>query len=358
MMKVFTSSLVLFVVLFGTIESASAETIWHDASNLKIEGKGWDTNIQQYRRLPKSCKDKVPGSVWKLSRHSAGLNILFSTDSQEISIRWTLINAGLSMKHMPATGVSGIDLYTKNDKGQWRFVANARPVGKTSNCVINTKDITGVNRDYKIYLPLYNGIEKLEIGISSDMQFDQPKMVKRKQVVYYGTSIAQGACASRPGMAFTSILERKLGCELVNLGFSGSGKMEPVMADVLTEIDADVFVIDCLWNIPNSKHELIEERVINLTKTLRKTHPDTPILFVGQSHFKKPWPSTISKVQENAVSKLLADGFKDVHILSGEKLIGDDGEGTVDGCHPNDLGMMRQADAIMPKLKMLLNKKP
>jgi len=347
--------LIIFAMThIGVVVDALAETVWHDASELKIDGKGWTQDIGIYRRLPDRCKGSVPNAVWNLSGETAGLNIKFNTNSQWIALRWTLTKGNLSMPHMPATGVSGIDLYKKNDKGQWVFTENARPRAKSNTYSIDTGDTSGEMRQYKIYLPLYNGVESLEIGVTEGKIFEQPPANKEKSIVYYGTSITQGACASRPGMAFTAILERRMNREIINLGFSGAGKMEPAMADLIAKLDAEIFVIDCLWNLTKEKPDELEKRVLNLARTLRKSHSDIPIVFVGQSHFTGPHPTAVTLIQQTAVKKLLSEGFENIHLVDGADLVGGDGEGTVDKCHPNDLGMLRHAQVLEPILRNLL----
>ena len=321
-------------------------------AGLVIGGKGWDKGIGTYRRLPDAVEGKVPGPVWELSGNSAGLVVAFETDSQWIGLRWRLTSEKLAVPHMPATGISGIDLYGRDDKGKWFFVANGRPEAKENTSSIDTGHTLSEMREYMIYLPLYNGLESLEIGVAEGKKLAQAARPKAKPVVYYGTSIAQGACASRPGMAYTAMLGRRLERDVVNLGFSGAGGMEPVMADVLGKIDASVFVIDCLWNMTDPG--LIERRVVIMGQTLRKAHPETPILFVEQSYFKGPFPTSLSKTQRKGIDKLREQGVENIHILSGQDLLGEDGDGTVDGCHPNDLGMARHAEVLLPVLKKLI----
>ncbi|MBN1817493.1 MAG: SGNH/GDSL hydrolase family protein [Sedimentisphaerales bacterium] len=331
-----------------------ADAIWKNAADLIVGGKGWDRGIGVYRRLPDCAEGKVPASVWALSAHSAGLFIEFETDSDWIGLRWSLTSAELAMPHMPATGVNGIDVYGRDEKGFWSYVWNARPVAKENTFSITLPNPSSSMRMYRIYLPLYNGIEALEIGISDGKSFVQKQESRAKPIVYYGTSIAQGACASRPGMAFTAILQRRLDREVINLGFSGSGKMEPAMADFLAEIDASMFVIDCLWNLSGSDAELIAERVTAFAQTLRKAHPQTSIVFIEQSHFKGPFPTAASRAQRLGIVRLAKQGEENIHSVTGDELLGKDSDGTVDGCHPNDLGMARHADVLAPVLKRLL----
>ena len=177
-----------------------------------------------------------------------------------------------------------------------------------------------------------------------------------KPIVFYGTSITQGGCASRPGMVHTAILGRQLNCPVINLGFSGNGKMEPEMADLLAELDPAVYSLDCL---PNMTAAEVTERVEPFVRTLRKAHPKTPILLVEDRSYTDSFLVS-SKRQRNlesraalraAYERLLAAGTQGLHYLPGEDLLGDDGEGTVDSSHPTDLGFMRQADAFRPVLK-------
>jgi len=347
MKKIILSLIILNQTVF-------ADTLWKNGSEFVVGGKGWEAGIGTYHRLPDAAKGKVPSSVWKLSAQSAGLNVEFETDSESITCRWRLTSENLSMPHMPATGVSGIDLYCRDEKDRWFYVSNFRPGGKETTSSIHTGNTSSKMGSYLLYLPLYNGVESLEIGISEGSRFAQRTRTKVKPIVYYGTSITQGGCASRPGMAFTAILQRRLDREIVNLGFSGSGKMEPIMADFLAQIDASVFVLDCLWNLSRAGSEVIEQRVVNFAQTLRKAHPETPILFVEQSHFKGPFPTRASQAQRKGIETLKKQGVNNIHMVAGDELIGKDGDGTVDGCHPNDLGMTRHAEILLPVLKKLI----
>jgi lysophospholipase L1-like esterase len=168
-----------------------------------------------------------------------------------------------------------------------------------------------------------------------------------------------GACASRAGMAWPSIVGRALDREIFNFGFSGNGRMEKEVAQYLCEIDAAAFVVDCL---PNMTAQLVAERAAPLAKQLREARKDAPILFVEDRTFASAWfDEKRARDHENrrkelraAVAKLQQDGIAGVHLLPGAGLIGDDDEGTTDGSHPNDLGMMRQADKVITALQPLL----
>lgn len=339
--------------------AAQTEPVWHDATEFEIEGRGWTDTESPYDRLPKRAKGVVPGSVWNLSKHSAGLCVRFQTNARALSVRWDVISDTLAMPHMPATGVSGVDLYRRTANGSWEFIQNGRPSGKTNNNMrANLPDTGSGQNECLLYFPLYNGVSKVEVGTPSGTLLSKAALrpeAKRLPVVYYGTSIAQGGCASRPGMAHVAILGRLLDRPIINLGFSGSGKMEKEVASFIAELDPALFVIDCLWNIGGITGSEMNAKVAALVDVIRQAHPNTPILFVGQSviHVSQA-PSGLEKLQETAVRQLREKGVKQLYTCPGKNMLGSDGDGTVDGVHPNDLGMRRQADYLRPVLERLM----
>jgi hypothetical protein len=329
--------------------NADGSTLWYDGKDLLVEGKGW-TDVQSfYDRLPAKAHGRVPGVVWNLSHDSAGLCVRFITDAPEIKVRWTVRGRNLAMPHMPATGVSGIDLYVKEPNAAWRFLGNGRPLAVSST----TSFAVPPNSECLLYLPLYNGTASLQIGIPKDRHISKPdsSSPKRPRVVWYGTSITQGGCASRPGMAAAAIVGRRLDAEIMNLGFSGSARMEPEIADLLAELNPSVYVLDALHNMAP---ELVSSRVEPFVKKLRAAHPDTPILLAEDSSVSNVSPTEKGRIVRDVVNRLTAAGVKNLHFLSNRGMLGNDGEATVDGCHPNDLGMMRQAEVFTQAIKPLL----
>jgi lysophospholipase L1-like esterase len=250
-----------------------------------------------------------------------------------------------------------VDLYGY-EAGQWRWLSVTRPTAQSVEAKLAHGIAPGA-RPYVLYLPLYNGIKSLEIGVEQGAVFTPIPPRTQKPVVYYGTSIAQGACASRPGMAFTNILSRRMDRPFINLAFSGNGKMEREVADFLAEIDAGVYVIDCL---PNMSVEETEKNPGPLVEILRRAHAKTPILFVEDRTFASA--ELLPEIRElhrkrraalrGAFDAMAAAGVANLHYLGGENLLGSDTEGTTDGSHPNDLGMVRYADALEPVVKGLL----
>lgn len=340
--------------------SADGKLIWYDLGDVGIEGKGWTDTKAAYDRLPAKAENMVRGPVWNLSRHSAGICSRFVTDASTISLRWSLTSANLAMPHMAATGVSGVDLYAKADGG-WRWLACGFPKSQTNEIAL-AQGLPAAEREYLLYLPLYNGVSKIEIGIPKDHALAKatPRPADRaKAIVFYGTSITQGGCASRPGMVHSAILGRRLDRPVINLGFSGNGKMEPELATLLAELDPAVYVLDCL---PNMSAQEVAERVEPFVRTIRAAHPSVPILLVEDRNYtdgflvaaKRERNEANHAALSTAFKRLLADGIKELHYLSAEKLLGDDGEATVDSSHPTDLGFMRQAAAFQGTLEKLL----
>lgn len=343
------------------------ELSWHNICDLYVEGKGWTDTNSFYDRLPAKAETVVREPVWNLSHHSAGMCVRFVTDANEIQARWELRSKNLAMPHMPATGVSGLDLYVKDTNGKWMWLAVGRPTQFPVNIATLVKDISKDMREYLLYLPLYNGVSSVEIGIPEGPAFRKaaPYSKDCKPIVFYGTSITQGGCASRTGMVHTAILGRRFHYPVINLGFSGNGRMEPEMADLLAELDPSVYVLDCL---PNMNGQMVAERVAPFVKRLREVHPETPILLVEDRTYSDAFfvPSRRQRNIENRqelhriYSRLKSEGIKHLHYLPGNQLLGDDRDNlaTVDGSHPTDLGFMRQADAFYEVLKPILFGEP
>lgn len=331
------------------------KTVWYDSKLLTLAGRGWDSTESYYDRLPAKAKTLVPSDVWGLSHDTAGMSLRFSTDAASLDVRWALTKNDIGLPHMPPTAVSGIDLYVKDARGQWVFESNGRPRNVSKNKA-HFRLTPGA--DYLLYLPLYNGVKSMEFGIPRTNRLFSPPPADpagRKPIVFYGTSITQGGCASRPGMAATAIVGRRLNLPIINLGFSGSGRMEPEMAHLLSELNPALYVLDCLHNMTLP---MITERVAPFVAILRKTHPDTPILLVEDSNFKHITPTGKGAALRAIFEGLVKDGDKHLHFLSNEGMLGDDLEGTVDGLHPNDLGMMRQAEVFIKALARFVDTRP
>jgi lysophospholipase L1-like esterase len=338
------------------------DTAWYDVRKWGVEGKGWAETERYFDRLPPKAHGVVRQPVWDLSRQSAGMMARFQTDAKNLRVRYTLLSSNLALPHMPATGVSGVDLYAQDTDGQFRWLAVSFPTAKAVEAQLVPEVDPSTEqrgRSYHLYLPLYNGTESLEVGVPKAAAFRAQPPRTSKPILFYGTSIMQGACASRPGIALTAILGRRLKMPVVNLGFSGNGQMEPEVGKLLAELDPAVYVIDCL---PNMSPELVAQRAAPLAQQLRAARPETPILLVEDRTFTNAPFRQSARIAHHerrqalrkAFDELKRAGVGDLHYLPGDDLVGDDGEGATDGSHPNDLGMMRYADAYEPALRKLL----
>ena len=335
--------------------------LWYDINLLDVEGRAFADTKSPFDRLPARAEALVRKDVWNLSRHSAGICVRFITDAPAIHAKWTLTSANLAMPHMPATGVSGLDLYMKTPEGKWHWLANGRPTAQTNTTELASGYDAGPH-EFLLYLPLYNGVSAVSLGLPKNHSLHRGAPYpadKAKPIVFYGTSITQGGCASRPGMVHTAILGRRLGYPVVNLGFSGNGRMETDVGKLMAEIDASVYVIDCL---PNMDAAQVTERTEPLVKLLRAAHPSTPILLVeDRTYSHAPLVSSARKRHDasrnalwTAYRKMVEEGVGGLHYLPGERLLAPDGEGTVDSSHPTDLGFVQHADAFEGVLRPLL----
>lgn len=345
----------------GVLDSDN-KLIWYDAQLLNIEGRGWTDTKSIYDRLPKKAEAIVRPEVWRLSRQSSGICVRFVTDATTIYARWTLKLENLSEATMPATAVSGLDLYVKHE-GRWKWFAVGRPE-KMTNQIALLKEIPEGQREYLLYLPLYNEVSSLEIGlpVGSRLMKAPEYAADRKTVVFYGTSITQGGCASRPGMVYSAIVGRRLNREVINLGFRANGTMDPEMVPLFAELDPAVYVLDCL---PNMTGPVVAERAEPFVRALRSARPNTPIVLAEDRTYpdgilyaaRRERNELNRKELKAAFERLQNSGVRDIYYVKGESILGDDGDATVDASHPTDLGHSRQADAFEAVLKPLLEKK-
>ena len=211
-------------------------------------------------------------------------------------------------------------------------------------------------REYLLYLPLYDGIDSLYIGIDSAAVIQMPNVdlpIREKPIVVYGTSITQGACASRPGMAYTNILEREMNREFYNFGFSGNGQLDMEVAQLLVTIDAGLYIMDCL---PNNTAERLRERLEPFYRYLREHRPDVPILFIESPLFpiiryNQGTADAINaknEVLREFYEKIKAEGAQNIYYMEAEEVFGGNTEFTVDNYHFTDLGFRYFADKLKP----------
>ncbi len=363
-------SVLSFSQQIETIKTDST-VIYYGREHFLIEGTAIADSLKEspYDRLPISYKEKVREPVWDLSKASAGITVRFHSNSTSINLKWTVLN-DLDMPHMASTGIKGIDLYTKYNN-KWRYVTTAGALvglktyqnksipADSINEYELIKNMSPDFREYKLFLPLYDGVTKLEIGIDNNALINKASPNPVKPIVFYGTSITQGGCASRPGMAHTNIISRKLDVDCINYGFSGNGRMETPIVELISDIDASFYVIECLQNMDS---EQVRERVRPLVDMIRTKHPLTPIVLVENMMYTTAFlDQTIETtlIQENEAlknefDKIIKRGTPNIFYIKDNKDFLSDNEGTVDGVHLTDLGFLRYADYLIENFKKKL----
>ena len=339
------------------------DVVWKDAKEkpFSLHGVFYSGEEQLYRRMPKEIADNVSWSVGGLSKHTSGGRIRFRTDSPYVAIR-----AVAQKDNMSSNGslmrMYGFSVYSNGVfEGCLRpdFAAYVNATDKFAFETIAHGRLEGM-RNIEIYFPLYGGICEVWVGLKEGSTVQEPeKYPLEKPIVFYGSSITQGGCASRPGNDYTAVLSRQLNFDYVNLGFSGSAKGEPLIADYLASLDASVMVLDYDFNAPNP--EWLENTHYPMYEKIRKAHPDMPIVFMTRPNFMYDPKNCIPrrKVIYDNFLKAKASGDTQVYFCDGKYLFGkkDWSACTVDNCHPNDIGFSRMAKKLFPILKNILANK-
>lgn len=345
-----------------------------DAQNLRIINHAFAGETERtYARLPRYVKDSIPEGreLWDRQQCSSGIGVRFATNSTRIGCKYTLY-WDTHMIHMADTGLKGTDLYILEGDSVWRHINTNRPYVKKDENGNKTKlvestyvsNLDGKMHEYVIYFPLYDGIEDFSVKVDSGAVITKgsPEVINaNRRIVAYGTSILQGGCASRTGMAATNIIGRELNCEVVNLGFSGEGKQDTYVARAMATIsDVDVFLLD---PVPNCTEMMCDTLTYNFVKTLRALRPDVPIVMLEgpiypyaryDSFFGKYLPKKNNAFRRN-YERLKAENPNNLHYVTSEGLDGPEDDGTVDGIHLTDLGFLHYANKMIPILRPLLD---
>ena len=368
-------SITLFAAIICTLTAIaddSTEASWQyvDAQQLRIINKGWDNTLRDYTRIPAYLRDSVRPDLWERSQCSSGIAVRFATDSKRIGVKYELL-WNTHLIHMADTGLKGTDLYTFEGDSVWRHVNTNRPYITDKNdpeckTVESTyvSNIDGKIHEYMIYLPLYDGVNRLWVKIDSGavITSGRPDLINPgTKIVAYGTSILQGGCASRTGMAATNIISRELNCEVVNIGISGEGKMDACMARAMAQIaDADMYLLD---PVPNCTEMMCDTLTYDFVNILRKARPDVPIVMLEgpiypyaryDSHFGNYLPRKNQAFRRN-YERLKAECPDNLYYITSDGLDGVEDDGTVDGIHLTDLGFRHYADKVEPILREILH---
>ncbi len=313
----------------------------------------------KYCRLPLSFLPECSAGVQDLAWHLAGACVRFSTDADHLAVLWTLTDPS-NMPHFTASGQSGLQLFEENDAGIFH-VKNLIPAMNAGlGCKLNQSayfPLPGGMRHYALYLPLYNGLKELLIGFPQGAQIACGRTPKiEKPILFYGSSITQGGCATKVGSCYSTILCRRLDAAQINLGFSGNGMGEADMAEYIASIPMSVFVMDYDHNAPTAEH--LQKTHEPFYRIVRKAQPNLPIVMVTCPDFEREEDLAIAcrEIIRTTYQKAVAEGDKNVYFVDGETFFGTHERDlcTVDDCHPNDIGFLRMADVLEPVLRKIL----
>ena len=305
-----------------------------------------------YVRIPAEVAKSVSEGVFALHTHTAGGRVRFVTDSPYVAISVKL-NRAYKMPHFAFTGSVGCDMYSGT-----RYIGTiVPPVSVTTEYegVIDTP-LKGEN-EYTVNMPLYSGIDKMYIGIRSGCVLKAaPDYKDIKPIGYYGSSVTQGGCASRPGIAYQSIISRELDCDFINIGFSGSARAETEMANYIASLDMGAFVYDYEYNaLTFEEYKSTHERMF---KIIREKNPDLPIIMVSRPKYylsdeARRWFIDVLMVSYN---NAVAAGDKNVYYIDGQTFFPPEMRemALVDNVHPTDIGFWCMARVIGEKLKEIL----
>ncbi len=349
----------LCVLGSGTASAAAtSETKYVDAATLTLVNKAHPTT-QPFHRVEVADFPDLSKTVRLYYTFSTGVAVVFRTDSRAIRARWTTTDRKLGT-HMTGLSQKGMDMYIKRD-GKWIFAGIARPgLGVVDHQATIVEQMDGTEKECLLYLPLFDELKTLEIGVDADAAIEAAPDPFRRRIVVIGSSITHGVGLSRPGLAYPAQLERATGLEFINLGASGQCKMDPFFAHVAAACEADAFLFDCFSN-PSA--QLIEERLDSFVRTIRAAHPTKPLIFL-QTELRETrnFNDKIRKYEDEkratseAGMRTLLRQDKNIYFINPGMPLGDDHEATVDGLHPSDLGHDRILEVIRPQIVKILRK--
>lgn len=325
-----------------------------------IRGQAWPNEVlHPYDRLPARARDEVNPSVWKQSQDAAGLTIRFHANAASIRVRYT-VSEELYRPHIPETGKSGLDLYAIDKNGTWTWTPAWFSFGDTIEYRFNALPHEQT-REYCLYLPYYNHVNWLEIGVPDDAEMRPIPAGHLAPIVVYGTSIAQGTAAPRPGLTWVAVLGRRLNAPVVNLGFAGCGRLDTPVIRLMAELDAKLYVLDCLPNLSGT--ERIKTRLSDAVKILQQKRPKVPILIVdhADAHVVSLNANqlqryrAVNKASRETYELLQQAGAKNIYYLSADSIGLNASSMASDGVHPNAAGMEFYAKAYENAIRKILH---
>lgn len=340
---------------FSVLRPKQEEFTFYNVRELPFSVSGIYWEDGKYRRIPEKVAAEINPGVLEYHAATAGGRARFCTDSPAIAMQAEL-GSIWKWGHFALTGCAGFDLYATGDGANFHFGTFIPPVDLQDRyeAVLQTD---GVMREYTINFPYYSEVKELRIGLAPGSRLEAPgAYVGDAPVVYYGSSITHGGCASRPGRAYENIISRRFHRDFINLGFGGSARGETRMADYLAELPMSLFVLDYDYNAPTEEH--LAETHERMYRTIRAAHPDIPIIMMSRpkvllNDAEKKRAEIIRNTWETAQRA----GDSNVYFIPGAELMQDCGdEGLIDRCHPTDLGFASIARTLGDKMAEIYEK--
>ncbi len=330
-------------------------------TRLGLGGLGWaaeNRRRRNFHRLPRRAGLVLSKGVRAEMKSPAGVFLAFATDSPRIAVRLELASEP-AMNHMTMVGSAGAELFAR-DGAAWHSLAVAKPpLRRTRFEAMLVERMVPEMREFRLYLPLYKEVKSVSLGFAPDADLRPGPAPEERPIVFYGTSITQGGCANTAGSDFVSGLGRMLDAETINLGFSGSGKGEPEVAHLVSELDAGIYVLDFLANAPN---DTLARVLPAFMKILRKRHPSTPIILLGcvvfdQAQWDPGIQSLLDQRRDTSMRAYLGakeSGDNNLHFIDGNGLIPPGVAGAYsDSSHPTSYGFAMMAERLAPQFRVI-----
>ncbi|MBE5732195.1 MAG: hypothetical protein E7353_04070 [Clostridiales bacterium] len=334
------------------------DIVWFDVKNapFAIHGVTYDSNQGLFIRMPQEIANKTNDGVAYLCKNTSGGRVRFRTNSKFLGIK-VVYKAEPPYGHFSITGHRGFDIY-KDIKNESVYCGSFIPPRPSPDGYSSSCELDGQMHDYTINFPLYNPVNELYIALKKDALLSEPSPYKDiAPILYYGSSITQGGCASKPGNSYQYMICRKTNVDFVNLGFSGSARAEDIMINYLCSLNPSIFVYDYDHNAPSAEH--LEKTHMKLFRAFRHAHPTTPVIFMtapGNLFTRRKDYYPRHDVIYNNYLTAKNEGDKNVYFVDGYTIFEGEffSECTVDGVHPNDLGFSYMAKALLPIIKDIL----
>ncbi|MBE6714876.1 MAG: hypothetical protein E7575_06315 [Ruminococcaceae bacterium] len=310
---------------------------------------------EKFRRMPERAAKNISDGVFSLHTNTSGGRVRFRTNSKRIVLDAKMSGIG-RMPHFSLTGTAGFDMYIRKSSRDI-FSGTFVPHLDITDGYESSLYLDGEMHDITINFPLYSGVDVLLIGIDKDAEllpFSEP-YIGEAPIVYYGSSITQGGCASKAGNSYPAIISRQLDRDFVNLGFSGCAKGEKAMAEYIASLPMSLFVMDYDYNAPTKTH--LEDTHKSFYEIVRASHPETPIIMISAPtgpNFLDDMKGRKRIIYEN-YKESVAAGDRNIYFIDGESIFANQtNDGTVEGCHPNDIGFSYMAQTIGDKIAKIL----